>query len=324
MAETAGRLLQLLALLQLHREWAGPELARRLEISERTVRRDVDRLRALGYPVSATRGPVGGYRLAPGADMPPLLLDDEEAVAIAVGLATATRGPVAGMAESALRALTKLEQVMPPRLRARVSALSAATVTVPPDSPTPEMSGELLSQLAMATRDHEALRFDYAAADDSQTFRRTEPHRLVAWGRRWYLLAWDLDRSDWRRFRVDRIGRVRTPAGPRFAPRELPDDVANSVARDVAAAGFRVHARIVVHVPAARLAERLPAAVGLVTALDAESCELATGADSFDTIAKYLGMLDADFSVTEPPELVAKVRELTARFARATDTASSP
>jgi predicted DNA-binding transcriptional regulator YafY len=316
MWETSARLLRLLSLLQAHREWSGHELASRLEVSERTVRRDVDRLRGLGYPVEATRGRVGGYRLGVFADMPPLLLDDEEAVAIAVGLRTAARSPVTGIEDASLRALAKLEQVLPARLRARVGALAATTVEIPPDSPAPAIDAELLALLAAAARDHQAVRFDYTSHEGVASLRRAEPHRLVVWGRKWYLLAWDADRADWRTYRVDRIGHVRTPVGPRFAPREVPDDVASSVARDITAAGFRVRARIVVHTPTDELAARLPAAVGVVEALDEHRCVLSTGADSLETVALYLGMLGADFEVAEPPELLAHVRELAGRYAR--------
>jgi predicted DNA-binding transcriptional regulator YafY len=319
MWETSARLLRLLSLLQAHREWAGAELASRLGVSERTVRRDVDRLRGLGYPVEATRGRVGGYRLGAFADMPPLLLDDEEAVAIAVGLRTAARSPVTGIEDASLRALAKLEQVLPARLRARVGALATTTVEIPPDSPAPPVDAELLALLATAARDHQTVRFDYSSHEGVESLRRAEPYRLVVWGRRWYLLAWDLDRGDWRTYRVDRIGHVRTPVGPRFAPREVPDDIATSLARDISAAGFRVRARIVVHAPADEVAARLPAAVGVVEPLDDERCVLSTGADSLATVAVYLGMLDADFEVEGPPELRAHVAELAGRYARAAD-----
>jgi predicted DNA-binding transcriptional regulator YafY len=323
MWETSARLLRLLSLLQARREWPGPELADRLDVSERTVRRDVDRLRALGYPVDGTRGSAGGYRLGTSADVPPLLLDDEEAVAIAVGLRTAARSPVTGIDETSLRALAKLEQVLPPRLRSRVAALADATVQIPPDSPAPAVDPALLATLATAIRDRETVRFDYtrhdgtSTSDDGGAPRRVEPHRLVVWGRRWYLLAWDLERAGWRHFRVDRIGHVRTPLGPRFARRGVPDDVAAAVQRDVSAAGFRVRARILVHAPADAVAARINPAVGTVEPRDATSSVLRTGADSLETAAAHLGMLDADFEILEPPELVDQVRRLAARYARA-------
>ncbi|GAA4434814.1 WYL domain-containing protein [Phytohabitans houttuyneae] len=317
MLETSARLLRLLSLLQGRRDWSGSALAERLEVSERTVRRDVDRLRDLGYPVHATRGTDGGYRLGAGAAMPPLLLDDEEAVAVAVGLRTAAGGTVAGIEETSVRALAKLEQVLPSRLRHRVNALQSYTVPVPPDRPGPTVDPSVLTALAAACRDAERLRFDYRGHDGSATVRSVEPHRLVSWGRRWYLVAWDVDRQDWRTFRVDRIA-PRTPTGPRFPAREgPPGGAAAHVARGVSAAAWRHTARVVVHAPAEVVAERINPAVGVVEALDAETCVLNTGADTIATLALYLGLLEADFEVTSPPELVAYVRSLSERYARA-------
>jgi predicted DNA-binding transcriptional regulator YafY len=318
MWETSARLLKLLSLLQARRDWSGTDLAVRLEVSERTVRRDVERLRGLGYPVHASRGTDGGYRLGAGAAMPPLLLDDDEAVAVAVGLRTAARSPVTGIEETSVRALAKLENILPSRLRRRVSALADYTVPIPPDSPAPPVDPTVLTTLASACRDHERLRFDYRSHDGTSTRRSAEPHRLVSWGRKWYLVAWDTERDDWRTFRVDRI-EPRTPAGPRFTPRELPEggDVAAYVARGVSAAGYRFEARITVHAPAAVVAARIHPAVGVVEAVDRHTCVLATGADSVETVAVYAGLLDADFTVTEPPELVERLRMLAARYQRA-------
>jgi predicted DNA-binding transcriptional regulator YafY len=318
MWETSARLLKLLSLLQARRDWSGKDLAARLEVSERTVRRDVERLRDLGYPVHAARGTVGGYRLGAGAAMPPLLLDDEEAVAVAVGLRTAARSPVAGIDETSVRALAKLEQVLPPRLRHRVGAVADYTVLIPSDSPVPAVDPTVLTTLAGACRDHERLRFDYRNHDGTATVRSVEPHRLVTWGRKWYLVGWDLDRADWRTFRVDRI-EPRTPTGPRFTPRELPEggDVAAYVARGASSAGFRFQARVTVDAPAAVVAARINPAVGTVEPIDDHSCVLATGADGVETVAVYLGLLDVDFEVTEPPELVAKLRVLSDRYRRA-------
>lgn len=323
MLETSARLLRLLSLLQSARGWTGSELAERLDVSTRTVRNDVDRLRNLGYPVHATRGAAGGYRLGAGAALPPLLLDDEEAVAVTVGLRTAAGGSIAGVEETSLRALAKLEQVLPTRLRRRVNALQTYTVPVPRDTPGPTVDANVLTVLAAACRDHEGLRFDYRDHQGAATLRKADPHRLVNWGRRWYLVAWDTDRGDWRTFRVDRIG-LRTPNRPRFAPRELPeDDVAAYVSRRVSAAAWRYQARVRVHAPAAVIADRISPAVGTVEAVDEHTCVLVTGADSIDTLAVYLGMLGTDFTVTEPPELVAHVRALSERYARATSFASS-
>src|SRR5919112_4358487 len=215
--DTSERLLKLLSLLQARPDWSGPELAERLEVTGRTVRNDVERLRRLGYPVLASPGVGGGYRLGAGASLPPLLLDDEEAVAVTVGLRTATGGAIAGIEEASLRALAKLEQVLPARLRRRVSTLQTYTVPVPRDDTGPTVDTEVLMVLAAVCRDRERLRFDYADNSGAATVRAVEPYRLVSWGRRWYLFAWDLDRDDWRTFRVDRM-QPRIPTGPRFAP----------------------------------------------------------------------------------------------------------
>jgi predicted DNA-binding transcriptional regulator YafY len=323
MWETSARLLKLLSLLQARRDWSGADLATRLEVSERTLRRDIGRLRDLGYPVNATRGTDGGYRLGAGAAMPPLLLDDDEAVAVAVGLRTAARSPVTGIEETSVRALAKLENVLPSRLRRRVSAVADYTVPIPPDSPAPAVDPTVLTTLASACRDHERLRFDYRSHDGTGTIRSAEPHRLVTWGRKWYLVAWDTERGDWRTFRVDRI-EPRTPAGPRFTPRELPEggDIAAYVARGVSTAGYRFQARVTVHAPAAVVADRINPAVGVVEAIDDHSCVLATGADSVETVAVYLGLLNVDFTVTEPPELVARLQVLADRYRRACGTAA--
>ena len=325
MWETSARLLKLLSLLQARRHWSGAELAARLEVTERTVRRDVGRLRDLGYPVPASRGTAGGYRLGAGAAMPPLLLDDDEAVAVAVGLRTAARSPVTGIEETSVRALAKLEQVLPSRLRRRVSALADYTVPVPPDSPAPAVDPAVLTTLASACRDHERLRFGYRSHDGTGAIRSVEPHRLVSWGRKWYLVGWDTGRGDWRTFRVDRI-EPRPPAGPRFTPRELPEggDVAAYVARGVSSAGFRFAARVTVRAPAAEIAARISPAVGVVEAIDDRSCVLATGADSVRTVAVYLGLLDADFTVSEPPELLERLRMLADRYQRACSAAAGP
>ncbi|WP_433211607.1 helix-turn-helix transcriptional regulator [Microtetraspora malaysiensis] len=317
MLETSARLLRLLALLQTPRDWTGGELAERLGVSGRTVRTDVERLRSLGYPVLATRGSAGGYRLGAGASMPPLLLDDEEAVAVAVGLRTAAGG-VAGNAEASLRALAKLQQVMPSRLRHRVDTLQTYTVPVPSDRPGPAVAPDVLTALAAACRAHERLRFDYTTHAGDAVRREVEPYRLVTWGRRWYLLAFDLDRADWRTFRVDRLT-PRVPTGPRFTPRDLPDgDVADYVSGRVSAAAWRYRARVTVHAPAQVVADRISAAVGTVEAVDAGTCVLHTGADNVETLAVHLGLLNADFVVTEPPELVAHLRTLAARYAAST------
>lgn len=315
--ETSARLLRLLALLQTPRDWTGGELADRLGVSARTVRHDVERLRSLGYPVQGTRGAAGGYRLGAGANLPPLLLDDDEAVAVVVGLRTAAGGPIAGIGESALLALAKLENVLPSRLRHRVNALHTHAVTVPPDRSGPSVDPDVLTLLAGLCRDHERLRFDYRSHDGSVGRRDVEPYRLVSWGHRWYLIAYDTDRVDWRTFRVDRL-EPKIPTGPRFAPREPPfDDVAAYVSRNVSAAAWRYRARVTVHAPADVIADRINPAVGSVETLDAGTCVLDTGADSIETLAIYLSLLGADFTVAEPPELVAYLDELARRYAHA-------
>ncbi|MBO0841095.1 MAG: WYL domain-containing protein, partial [Sciscionella sp.] len=214
MLETSARLLELLSLLQTPRDWTGAELAERLAVDVRTVRRDIDKLRNLGYPVHAAAG-VAGYRLGAGTKLPPLLLNDDEAIAVVLGLRTAAGGTIAGVEESSLRALAKLEQIIPSRLRHRVSTLQAATVSIP--SGAKAVDPDVLTAISAAIRDHEQLRFDYLTHGGDESRRRAEPHRLVHSGRHWYLLGWDVDRDDWRTYRVDRL-RPRIPNGPRFAP----------------------------------------------------------------------------------------------------------
>ncbi|MFE2018467.1 helix-turn-helix transcriptional regulator [Streptomyces sp. NPDC059499] len=322
MLETSARLLRLLSLLQSPREWPGTELAERLGVSGRTVRNDIERLRTLGYPVDATRGSAGGYRLAAGSAMPPLLLEDDEAVAVTVAVRNVAGSSMAGMEETSLQALAKLEQVLPPRLRRRVRALQQYTVPVPADRPAPAVDTDVLMTLTAACRDHERLRLDYRDHAGASTRRLVEPQRVVNWGRRWYLVAWDVDRDDWRTFRADRIP-PRTPSGPRFAPREDPEgNAAAYVAGKASAAAWRHRARVTVHAPAAAVLERINPAVGSVEAVDAETCVLDTGADSLDTLAVHLGMLGHDFTVTEPAELVEHLRELAARYARSTGPSS--
>jgi predicted DNA-binding transcriptional regulator YafY len=314
MLETSARLLRLLSLLQTPRDWTGPQLAERLSVTTRTIRNDVERLRSLGYPVHATPGAAGGYRLGAGAALPPLLLDDDEAVAVAIGLRTAASGTVTGIEETSLRALAKLEQVLPSRLRRRVSALQSYTVPAPNTGPTVEP--DVLTAIAAACRDHERLRFDYRAHDGSVSRRIAEPHRLVHARGRWYLVAWDTERGDWRTFRADRIQPC-TPAGPRFTPREPPGgDVAAYVLKGVGSAMWDYHARVVVQAPAETIAGRLPPAIP-VEAIDDHTCVISVGSDTPQMLAAYLGMLDADFDVTGPSELIAHIRELADRYARA-------
>jgi predicted DNA-binding transcriptional regulator YafY len=317
MTPTSARLLKLLSLLQTRRDWPGEELARRLEVSGRTIRRDVERLRELGYPVDAVTGPAGGYRLHAGTAMPPLLLDDDEAVAIAVGLRTAARASVTGIEETSVRALVKLEQVLPSHLRRRVNALQTATVTLA-SSGGPTVDPEALTAIAGACRDRERLRFGYRGRDAAESRRIVEPHTLVNLGRRWYLVAWDCDRVDWRTFRVDRLTGL-SSAGERFEPRKLPiADAASFVAANLSGAPSRYQARVTLHAPVEEVAERSLFTGSTVEAIDERTCELRTSDDSLDWLAVRVGMVGVDFEVHEPPELVERVRELAARFERAT------
>jgi predicted DNA-binding transcriptional regulator YafY len=312
--DTSARLLRLLSLLQARRHWTGAELAERLDVTTRTVRRDIERLRDLGYPVHASRG-VPGYELGAGAALPPLLLDDEEAVAIAVGLRTAARGGITGIDESATRALVKLEQVLPSRLRHRVTALQTAVVAIPASGPT--VDADVLTAVAAACRDAQRLRFDYRTRDGSAGLRTVEPHRLVQAGSRWYLLAWDVDRDDWRTFRVDRM-RPRSPTGPRFPPRDPPDpDAATYVASRLSSSVWGPQARIVVHEPAASLRARLWPGWGEVVERDATSCVLTVRGPSVASLAIHVLLLDAEIEVDGPPELIEHLRLLRGRLDRA-------
>jgi len=313
MLKTSARLLHLLSLLQARRSWSGPALAGELAVTTRTVRNDVERLRELGYPVAASPGVVGGYQLRPGRDMPPLLLDEDEALAVAVGLRCTAAGVLAGMEESALRALAKLDQLMSKRVRARVAAVADAVAALPRQA-TP-VDHDVLLVLAAACRDHERLRFDYVDHAGAATARDTEPHRVLHDGRRWYLVAWDAARAGWRTFRVDRL-RPRLPAGPRFAPRTPPRTLIADVERGLARATWRFRARVIVHAPAATVSARVPKAV-TVEARDARSCVAHVGADDPATLATYLAMLDADFEVLDAPELRAALRALARRLMRA-------
>lgn len=315
MSETASRLLELLSLLQARRDWPGTELAERLGVCGRTIRRDVERLRQLGYPVESLTGPSGGYQLRAGTAMPPLLLDDDEAIAIAVGLRTAARASVAGIEETAVRALVKLEQILPAHLRRRVSALAATTVTLPATGPT--VDPQHLTVIAAACRDRERLRFAYRSRDRTDTRRDVEPHSLVNRSQRWYLLAWDRDREDWRSFRVDRLSRP-TATGIRFTPHQLPaKDAAAFVARSIAEAPNRFEARVTLHSSAEEITQRIPVHWGAITPIDERTCEYRTGDDDLRWLALRIAMLGVDFEVHESPELIAELQALALRVARA-------
>ncbi|WP_155375093.1 helix-turn-helix transcriptional regulator [Catellatospora vulcania] len=316
MSDTPARLLNLLSLLQTPREWPGSELAARLEVSVRTIRRDVDRLRDLGYPVQATMGAVGGYRLVAGKAMPPLLLDDEEAVAITVGLRTAAVHAVTGIDESSIRALAKLEQVLPSRLRHRVGVLGRATEPMTGWS-GPTVDPEQLTALAAAVGNRERLRFGYRRRDGTGSERLAEPHKLVSAGRRWYLVAYDVDRADWRIFRVDRISAVR-PTGQRTPARALPAaDAAAYVTGKLSELAPVYQAVATLHAPLAQVAGRIGDSPADLVPIDATSCRLTGHTEPLEWLAWRLLMLGCEFEVHEPPELVAYLREISGRAARA-------
>jgi predicted DNA-binding transcriptional regulator YafY len=317
LAETSARLLQLLSLLQARREWGGASLAERLGVSGRTIRRDVDRLRELGYPVDSLTGPAGGYRLRAGAAMPPLLLDDEEAIAIAVGLRTATRTSVTGIEETAVRALVKLEQILPAHLRRRVGALGSATIA--PAVAGPTVDPQHLTVIAAACRDSERLRFAYRSRDGMESRREVEPHTLVNLGRRWYLVAWDRGREDWRTFRVDRLDRPAS-TGVRFRARTVPAaDAATFVNNSISGAPNRFEARVTLKAPAADMERWMPAHWGSIRALDEHTCEYRGGDDNLAWLALRVAMFGVDFEVHEPPELLDQLRLLAERLSRAAD-----
>jgi predicted DNA-binding transcriptional regulator YafY len=311
MLETSVRLLRLLSLLLSRPDWSGADLAGRLGVTTRTVRNDIERLRLLGYQVRSSTGTTGGYRLTAGTATPPLLLDDDEAVAVALGLAAATAGTVTGIEETSVRALAKLERTLPSRLRRRVDALRSATISAAGGGPT--VDAEVLSALAAASRDHERVRFDYLGHGGESSTREVEPHRLVYTGRRWYLMAWDLERRDWRTFRADRI-RPRTPNGPRFTPREPPEDAATHVLRGVGSRAWPHPARVRLHAPAQTIAARIPSTAGLITAIDGHTCLLETGGESFDNLAAFLGTLGVAFTVLDPPEFRSFLSTLADRY----------
>ncbi|GAB7182109.1 YafY family protein [Kitasatospora sp. Ki12] len=316
MSDTPARLLNLLSLLQTPREWPGSELAERLGVSPRTIRRDIDRLRELGYPVQATMGAVGGYRLVAGTAMPPLLLDDEEAVAIAVGLRAGAGHAVVGIEEASVRALGKLLQVLPARLRHRVGTLNNATVPLlSGDGPT--VDPDDLTLIAGAVTNHERLRFAYRAYDGTGTKRLVEPERLVSVGRRWYLVGYDLDRADWRLFRVDRLSEP-FATGARFTPRPLPaEDAAAYVAGKLHRPSPSGTVVATVHAPAELVRQRFRPGDSEIEPIDGHSCRLRSRSDSLEWTAMRLLSLDRAFEVHEPPQLREHLRKLATRAAHA-------
>ncbi|NUT36317.1 MAG: YafY family transcriptional regulator [Hamadaea sp.] len=319
MLDTSARLLRLLATLPIRPEWTGPELAERLGVTVRTVRRDIVRLRELGYPVVATPGVAGGYRMAAGSALPPLLFDDDEAVAVILSLRTAAGTTGAGFAESSARALAKIERILPARLRRRASALRSATVAV---SGPPTVRAEQLTVLAEACAALATMTFGYRDRTGAASARTVDPLRLVHAGRRWYLVARDHDRDGWRTFRVDRIEEPRA-TGATFVPRD-PPDAAAFVAESLTSAPYRYRARIQVRAPAHAVADRVSPTSGIVETVDRDTCLLSTGADSLTAIAMHVAALGHPFAVLEPPELVEEVGRLADRLRSAyADSASA-
>ena len=312
---TTERVLALLGLLQQRQVWTGPELAERLGVTPRTVRRDVERLRTLGYPVHASQGVGGGYQLGPGQDLPPLLLDDEEAIATAVSLLAGAGGALAGAGDAALRALTKLDRVLPTRLRHEVRALSESVESFGGGGRTP-VDPDVLMVLARACRDEVEAGFDYPSrSSQDRQRRRVEPYRLVASDRRWYLFAFDLDRDDWRSFRVDRMTGVAARTW-RFRPRPAPDAAAH-VQEGVASRVYRRQARFLVHAPAETVRTQVPPSAALVRPRDDVSCEVLSGGDDLDPVLLHVLLLGHEFEVLEPAELRERCDELAAPLRRA-------
>ncbi|MFV5995296.1 helix-turn-helix transcriptional regulator [Streptomyces sp. NPDC056231] len=323
MHKTSSRLLALLSLLQTHRDWSGEDLAERLGITSRTVRRDIDRLRELGYRITTFKGPAGGYRLEAGTHMPPMLFDDDQAVALAVALQTAATGTT--VTEDATRALATLRQVMPPRLRHRIDLLRITAVQPPAARDTPQVDAQVLVDLSRAIHAREELRLDYTPgpSTSAENPRRVQPHHLVTWRHRWYLVAWDLDREDWRTFRVDCI-RPRTPTGPRFIPRELPGGNVSTFitsrfrGNDGTATDWPCLGEVILHLPAANVAPF--AQDGIVEELSPHHCRLTLGFWSWTGLAAAIGRFDTDIEVIGPPQLATAFADLAARYARAART----
>lgn len=314
MLKTSARLLRLLWLLQSRRHWSGAELSERVEVDARTVRRDIDRLRELGYAVEASPGLGGGYQLKAGSALPPVLLDDEEAVTVAVAVRAAASS-IGRMEETAIGLLAKLDQLLPLRLRRRASALHSVTISLAHPERAPAI--DVLIQVACACRDHLKLRINYRDRGGNVTSRTLEPLRLVHTGRLWYLVAWDPAREDWRTFRMDRLERI-AATGPKFIPREFPGDIAAYVSRSITQVPYRYRMRIRLQGSLEDLARRIPPWCGVLEVLDEESCALSTGADSIEALAAQVVLTGADFTILDSPEFVPELREIAGRLARAT------
>ncbi|MBG6216675.1 putative DNA-binding transcriptional regulator YafY [Arthrobacter sp. CAN_A6] len=315
MLETSARLLHLLSLLQMRREWTGPALAVRMEVTERTVRRDIGKLRTLGYPIQASPGVAGGYQLGAGAQLPPLLLDDDEALAVAIGLTAVTASPVAGVGEASVRALTKLEQVLPSRLRPKFAGLRSAVTRMAAAS-TP-VSPEILTALSAAITERRCVAFRYERNDGESSHRLVEPYRLVDTGRRWYLVAWDATRQDWRTFRVDRCRSVPVQR-MRFLPRPLPAaDLAKYVQQSITRSPYLYDAVIRFRAPLADVQQRIPPDIAELEADGEQHTILRAGFDSLNYPLAHLAALDLDFEILEPPLMREQARQLASRLQRA-------
>jgi predicted DNA-binding transcriptional regulator YafY len=312
MLQTSARLLRLLTMLQARRSWTGPDLSERLEVTARTLRRDVDRLRSLGYPVHSTSGTAGGYRLGAGASLPPLMLEDDEGIAVALALQIAAGGTIAGIEDAASRALAKLEQVLPNRLRRRIKSLRSSIVRLTDAGPTVDLSA--VAALAAACEAQHEVGFDYSDHSAKLSQRWVEPHRLVHTERRWYLVAWDKARTDWRTFRVDRI-QLPLQSGAPFASRSAPDDdVGAYVSRSVSSAMYRFQVRALLLAPAAQVRARIPPTAGQVEDVDERSCRLHTGGHSLDSVLVWLACSGFDFQIEHPPELLEHLQLIASRL----------
>jgi len=312
MLPTSTRLLRLLSLLQSRRHWSGRDLSERLEIDQRTVRRDVDRLRELGYPVQAFSGHGGGYQLGAGSSMPPVLLSDDEAVAVAVALRAAA-GSVAKMEETSIGLLAKLDQVLPARLRKRASALHSVTITLPGTDSAPAV--DVLTRIAAACRDNLKLKLSYQDRTGKPTLRNLEPMRLAHTGRRWYLVAWDQDREDWRTFRVDRVQQV-AAVGTQFVPRKFPGDIVAYVSQSIRYTAYTHRVRLKLAGAYEQLRKQVPTWCGQLERLDDEHCSLTMGADSPEMLVTMMVMTRMEFEMLDSHELKPEIRRIVERLAR--------
>lgn len=312
MLQTSSRLLRLLSLLQSRRQWSGRDLSERLEVDARTVRRDVERLRELGYPVHASSGLGGGYQLGPGSTMPPVLLNDDEAVAVAVALRAAA-GSVGKMEETAIGLLAKLDQVLPARLRKRASALHSVTLSLATAQPVPPV--DLLTRIASACRDHMRIKMSYRDRDGKASSRTIEPLRLAHTGSRWYLVAWDTQREDWRTFRVDRVERLHS-VGPQFVPRKFPGDIAAYVSQSIRHGSYRYRMKLRLQGAFEDLSRTVPRWCGQLEPAGADACTLSMGADSPEMLVSMLVMIPADFEMLDSQELLPELRRVVERLQR--------